>query len=126
MTVGKMPLWLAWFIGWMTGLVLTLALVDIAGGTSFDQIALIVWLVVPAWLTPLVARRKGRRTLLWLGMAFALGVVGIAQPFLQPVMALIAVLVAGKPTVRVSDEELEAGESKQDLAALARLRAHDR
>jgi hypothetical protein len=120
-TIGKMPLAAAWGMGWILSIGSTFMIVSVAQGSSFDQQAFFLWLLVPTGLTPMVAWIKGRRLMFWSATAIALFLVGIVQPYFQPLMALIALTLAGRPEIKIPEAELEADESARDMRELANI-----
>lgn len=118
-TIGKMPLGAAWGMGWILSIGSTFMIANVAGGSRFDSLIFLLWLLVPAGLTPIVASMKGRRLMFWTLMSIALFLVGILQPYFQPLMALAAVTLGGRPPVKIPEPELEADESASAMRSIS-------
>ncbi len=118
-TIGKMPLGAAWAVGWVLGIGATFFIANVAAGSSFDQLVFFLWLLVPTGATPIVARAKGRRLMFWTLLSAALFLVGVVQPYFQPIMALVAVTLGSGPRVKTPEPELEADELASAMRSLA-------
>ena len=120
-TIGKMPIGVAWGVGWIFGMGSTFMIVTVAQGSAFDQLVFFLWLLVPTGLIPFVARAKKRGVMFWTLISIALFLLGILQPYLQPIMALTAVTLAKKSAIKIPEPELEADESARDMTELANI-----
>jgi len=109
--IGRMPLGVAWGLGWILGMGATLMIANSAAGSAFDREIFFLWLLVPAGLTPIVASIKGRRLIVWTPIAIGLFLTGIVQPFFQPMMVFLAVTLGSRPLAKIPESELEADES---------------
>ncbi|MDA1036495.1 MAG: hypothetical protein O3B65_06410 [Chloroflexi bacterium] len=118
-TIGKMPLGAAWAVGWVLSIGSTYMVVSLAAGSSFDKPIFLLWLLLPTGLTPIVASMKGRRLPFWALTSIALFLVGILQPYFQPMMALAAVTLGNKPPVKIHEPELEADESARAMRSIS-------
>ena len=124
--IGRMSLWASWPLAFPLTVGAVLLLVTLFSDSSLEPLILTVWLVATAVATPIVARRKGRRTLLWVGMTagllflarFPVGII------LQPLTALLAVSLGGRPPEQVDYEAVEETEDPEALAELESIRAN--
>ena len=89
---------------------------------SFSSQA-IFWtlLGVPVLVLPYMAYRRQRRVWFWIIGGIVLFVIGVRQPFLQPLTALVAITLAEPPVKPEPPEVLEA-QDRPWLPALARVR----
>ena len=77
---------------------------------------------VPVLVLPFMAYRRQRRVWVWIIGGIILFVIGVRQPFLQPLTALVAITLAEPPVKPDPPEVLEA-QDRPWLPALARVRS---
>lgn len=120
-SVGRMPLGIAYLFSLIGTIGMTFALASIDASDSGETAIGFIWVVVPAPLTILIARYRHRRMLWWAAAGLAGIAFGQALPFLSATF-LFTILFAAKPPIKIPESELEAQERRADLMTILSIR----